>query len=306
MRRFVLLAIATLIPICAKIGLGYDGAEETQWTMLMVSPANDVADAHLLRLPNNVTVLIDAGKLSDAPGAVVNQLKALKVTRLDLVVISHFHIDHYGALTEIIDAGIEIKRVAVNVPDQGSADLEKPWGCDLAHVRHVLDILGTRKIPYFTPKTGERLLETRTSKGTVVALDVVCLFDGINTPIGRTDVNDTSMLVRLSHGPIRALFTGDLNFPLGTWLATSDFDLRADVLKVPHHGTENAAPNEFFTRVGATSALVPSPKELWASARSMRIRNYFHRHGIPVYVSALRGNVTVTMTQQGYSISAER
>jgi competence protein ComEC len=236
----------------------------------------------------------------------LNQLKAEKVTDLDLVIISHFHIDHYGALTELIDAGIRIKRVAVNVPDRASADPEKPWGCNLDHVNEVLGRLRSQQIPYFTPKIGERLLETKTAGGDIVSLDVVCLYDGLNTPIGRTDVNDTSMIVRLTHGRTRALFTGDLNHSLGAWLATSDFDLKADLLKVPHHGTEGVAPNEFFDRVGAKAALVPSPKPLWESARSLRVRNYFSERNIPAYVSALRGNVTAILTADGYCIETER
>lgn len=282
-----------------------DPNEETRWTMLMVSPRGDVADCHLLRLPGGVNVLIDAGQLGDSPGAVLGKLRAQNVTSLDLIIISHFHIDHYGALTELVDAGMTIKRVAVNVPHPAAADPELPWGCNLDHVRSVLRKLRAHRIPYFTPKIGERILETKTPAGTVVALDVVCLYDGLHTPIGRTDVNDTSIIVRLSHGPTRALFTGDLNYSLGAWLATSDFDLKADLLKAPHHGTDGAAPNEFFDRVGAKAVLVPSPKALWGSPRSMRIRNYFIDHGVPVYVSALRGDVTATLTAQGFTIATD-
>ena len=303
----------TLIFLCAAIATLAsafaaplpDPNEETRWTMLAVSPRDDVADCHLLRLPGGVTVLIDAGKLGDSPGAVLEKLQAQNVTSLDLVIISHFHIDHYGALIELVENGITIKRVAVNVPDPAAADPELPWGCNLDHVRSVLRKLRAHHIPIFTPKIGERILETKTPAGTVVALDVVCLYDGLHTPIGRTDVNDTSIIVRLSHGPTRALFTGDLNYSLGAWLATSDFDLKADLLKAPHHGTDGAAPNEFFDRVGAKAVLVPSPKALWRSPRSMRVRNYFIDHGIPVYVSGLRGNVTATLTAQGYTIANE-
>ena len=302
----LILGVVALVAGGCSLRAEADGKESTRWIMLSVTEKDDVADAHLLRLPGGVTVLIDAGKLGDSPGATLQRLKEEKVTSLDLVVISHFHIDHYGALLELVDAGIAIKRVAVNLPDQSAADREKPWGCDLAHVEGVLATLRGHQIPYFTPKIGERLLEVMTKGGVRVSLEVVCLYDGLHSPVGPTDVNDTSMIVRLSHGATRALFTGDLNYLLGAYLATSDFDLRADILKVPHHGTENAAPNEFFSRVGATAALVPSPRHLWESARSMRIRNYFLERKIPAYISGINGKVTVTLTSSGYSIEKER
>lgn len=300
-----LLGVITALP-AAVASPAADTAEETRWTMLMITPRNDVGDCHLIRLPGGFTVLIDAGLMGDSPGAALAQLKAQNVTTIDLVIISHFHVDHYGALTEIADAGITIKRVAMNVPDKASADPEMPWGCNLDHVRSTLERLRAHNIPCFTPKIGERLVEIKTAKGSLVTLDVLCLYDGLNTPIGRTDVNDTSMIVRLSHGPTRALFTGDLNHRLGAYLATSEVDLKADLLKAPHHGTEGTAPNEFFDRVGAEAVLVPSPKPLWESARSMRIRDYFIEHKTPTYVSGIRGNVTATLTAHGYSIETER
>lgn len=304
--RLLLLCVAGLLLPGFMAAAEPDGRETTLWTMLMVTPHEDVADCHLLWLPGGITVLIDAGRLGDSPGAVLRQLKAQQITSLDLVIISHFHLDHYGALLELVDAGIAIKRVAVNVPDAAATELEKPWGCDLADVQRTLQALRAHQIPYFTPKTGERLLETKTPQGTVVSLDVVCVYDGLHTPVGLTAVNDTSLVVRLSHGPTRALFTGDLDRPLGTYLATSNFDLRADLLKVPHHGAEGMPPDEFFERVGARAVLVPAPKLLWESPRSMRIRNYFIEHHIPTYVSGLRGNVTVTLTTKGYSVETER
>ena len=287
-------------------GLASASEHTTRWTMLNVTPCDDVADSHLLELPGKITVLIDAGKLSDSPGAVLAQLRAKNITSLDLVIISHFHIDHYGALIELVENGITVKRVAVNVPDKSAADREKPWGCDLDHVHRTLKALAEHRIPYFTPKAGDCILEVRTADGTLARVEVLTAYDGLNTPIGPTNVNDTSMVVRVSHGATRLLFTGDLDHPLGAYLAASDLDLRADLLKAPHHGAESTVPNEFYDRVGAKAVLVPSPKSLWTSDRSMRTRNYFLERKIPAYVSGLHGNVTVTLTSQGYRVETER
>ncbi len=305
-RLILSLLVAVGLSSCAIVPSGGGQGETTRWTMLMVSPKDDVADCHLIRLPDGRKVLIDAGKLGDSPGAALAAVQAQNITALDLVILSHFHIDHYGALWDLIEAGITIKRVAINVPVQAAADLEKGWGCNLDHVRATLKKLEEHHIPYFTPKIGERILETTTAQGTVVALDVICLYDGLNSPIGLADVNETSMIVRLSHGSTRAISAGDLGGRLGAYLATSNFDLKADILKVPHHGAEGCAPNEFFDRVGAKAVLVPAPKNLWASGRSMRIRNYFIERHIPTYVSALRGNVTAVLTATDFRIESER
>jgi competence protein ComEC len=294
----VSLCLATAIDLLA-------GQSSTKWIMLNVTPAQAQADCHLLQLPDGSNILIDAGEAADAPDVAVTLLKKLRVRRISLVVISHFHKDHYGQLIRIIKAGIVVKKVILNVPDKRSADLEIPWGCDLNDVQSVLAELRSRNIPYITPKAGDRIYECKTRDRVNVSLDVLCAYDGVHSPVGLTDVNDTSIVLRLSHGPTRALFTGDLNKKLGTYLLESGMDLRADLLKAPHHGAEGTVPDIFYAKVHPSAVLVPVSKALWLSARCMRTRNYFYNAGVPAYVAGLRGNVTVTITAKGFQIETE-
>lgn len=294
----VSLSIVTAVDLLAS-------QSSTKWIMLNVTPAQAQADCHLLQLPDGSNILIDAGEAWDAPNLAVTLLKKLGVHRISLVVISHFHKDHYAQLIPIIKAGIVVKKVILNVPDKRCADAEIPWGCDWSDVQSVLAELRSRKIPYTTPKAGDRIYQYKTSDGVIVSLDVLCAYDGVHTPFGVTDVNDTSIVLRLSHGPIRALFTGDLNQKLGAYLVKSGMDLQANLLKAPHHGAEGTVPDVFYREVHASAVLVPVSKALWLSARCMRTRNYFYNVGAPAYVAGLRGNVTVTMTAKGFKIETE-
>ncbi len=274
--------------------------------MFNVTPAQGQADCHLLEFADGSRVLIDPGEAWDARGTALAHLRRLGIKRLDLVIISHFHLDHYCALREILRSGIRVGKVVINVPDKRSAVREIPWGCNLNDVYALLGNLQDRGITLLVPKAGDRIHEVRTADGNVSGIDVLCCYDGVNSPLGLTDVNDTSIILRVFHGPTRAMFTGDMNHALGAFLAKSDVDLRAELLKAPHHGTEGCAPDEFFARVGAKVVLVPSPKKLWESARSMRVRNYFINSRVPAFVSGLNGNVTATLTARGYMIETER
>lgn len=282
------------------------GPPEIGWTMLNVSPRNEQADCHLLRMPDGSTVLIDVADAGDAPGEAMRQLSARHLKHVDLLILSHFHRDHYGRLRDLLSAGITVGRVALNVPTLAAAMPERPWGCDLHDVFDLLVELDRRGIPYFTPNAGEQLFSWRGPDAITAAIDVICCYDGSNTPVGVCDVNDTSIILRVSIGQTRVLFTGDLNTRLGTYLAESTVDLRADILKAPHHGTEGTAPNIFYDRVGARLVLVPSPRGLWESARSMRVRNYFLERNIPALVSGIDGNVTVHLRADGYTVEKER
>lgn len=277
---------------------------ETRWTMINVSPYQGQADCHLIEFPDGRTVLIDAAEGGDAAGSALGYLRSRNISAIDLVVLSHFHVDHYGALADMIEAGIKIGRVAINLPLPGNESIEGefPWGFSRGHVMELLNYLRQKGVPFFTPTIGERLLENPLGDGTSASLDVVCLYDGTNTPVGKTDTNDTSIIVRLSHGRTRALFTGDLNHSLGAWLAGSHFDLSADLMKAPHHGTAGCAPPEFFNRVGAKAILVPSPPYLWRSIRSKMTREYYSERNIPAFVSGIDGHVTVKLNQGGFTV----
>lgn len=276
----------------------------TRWTMVNVSPNGQQADCHVIEFPDGQVAMIDVADAADAGGAALGYLRAHHIETVDLVVLSHFHRDHFGRLKDVIEAGIKVRRVAYNLPAAGAsvAESEAPWGFVRAEAEGLLQYLSQKGIPTFTPRPGERLIDVPFTDGTSARLETVCLFDGVTSPVGLTDTNDTSILVRLVHGKTRALFTGDLNSPLGTWLANSGYDLQADILKVPHHGTEGCAPDAFFDRVHPKVALVPSPAGLWESPRSSRIHDYFATRKIPVYVSGLDGDVTVTMDSAGFSV----
>lgn len=277
---------------------------QTTWTMINVSPFEHQADSHLIEFPDGRLVLIDAADAGDAPGTLLSFFQQRGIRHLDLVILSHFHLDHYGRLRDLISSGVTVGRVACNLPAPGNPQIEaeRGWGYSREDAESLLRFLEEKRIPWFTPQSGERLLEVPLGDGTFAALDTICLYDGLNTPVGPTDTNDTSIIVRLSHGRTRALFTGDLNYALGAWLATGPFDVSADILKLPHHGTAGIAPPEFFERVGARAAMVPSPRNLWFSVRSKLARDFHTGRNIPTFVSGIHGHVTATLTATGFRI----
>lgn len=306
-RRFLRLAGAAALGLIVPFGAGCGSRRDvSRWTMLHVNPRDHQADTHLLEFPSGRFVLIDVADPGDQTGIVVPELKRRGVREVALIVISHFHTDHYGRLVELIESGVRVERVALNVPAKAAADRERPWGCDWDDVQRVLAVLRERNVPYFTPQAGEVIFSETLPGGGEVKLEVLCAYDGENTPIGPTDVNDTSIVVRLQHGNTRALFTGDLNFALGRHLVASGADLRADVLKAPHHGTESTVPDEFFEAVGAKAVLVPSPKNLWLSPRSKRVREFYRERGVPAYVNGIHGHVTVELKSDSFRVIPQR
>jgi competence protein ComEC len=271
----------------------------TEWVMVNVSDMPAQADAHLIRA-GKYAILIDVGTEEGGSQVLVPYLQRLGVKELSHVFITHPHKDHYGGMNALLDAGIPMKRVYFFMPSKGQCDVEIPWGCDWVHLRTTLERLYRQGIPLHTAKSGLQI-----ELSTQANIRVLHAYDGLNTPAGPTDINDLSVIMRLTHGPTSVMFTGDLNHLLGTYLGTLGGQMKATLLKVPHHGADSTAPNTFYDAVAPKEAMVPAPSGLWCNLRSLRTRLWMTEHGVQVHVNGIHGNISVLMRSMDYRLKRQ-
>ena len=271
------------------------------WTMINVNYAPQQGDAHLIQTDTGKSILIDTGHYWAAENIMIPYLQSKRVKVLDQVFITHPHKDHYAGLLGIVKNGIKIKEVFFNLPDRAVCDVEIPWGCDYAEILSYQQIL---------KKSGVKVSEAKAGMafeiGSDASLEILYAYDGVNTPVGRTDINDMSLIMKLRNGTQTALFTGDLNNKMGEYLAKEGVNLQSDILKLPHHGTEGAAPDSFFEAVSPKVAMVPSPALLWCSARSARMKTWLEGRQIPTYVNGFAGHVLVKMQKDSFKVTTQR
>jgi competence protein ComEC len=271
------------------------------WSMINVNYSPQQGDAHLIQTSKGKNILIDTGHLYPARKVLVPYLESKGIKRIDTVFITHPHKDHYQGLLAILESGIPISEVYFNMPNRQVCDEEKPWGCDFEELVSFQAMLTSNQVKILEAKAGMQF-----DLGLGSSLKILHAFDGVNTPVGRTDINDMSYIMLLKHGFSTALFTGDLNAKLGEYLAKESKELKVDILKLPHHGTEGAAPDAFFAAASPKDVLVPSPALLWCTSRSARMKNWVESRKIPTYVNGFSGHVTVKMNWFGYHVETER
>jgi len=292
-------SIIALLFTCILAGC-HSNRDKLVWTSIDVNTPYTQADAHLLTFDITNHVLIDTGSRQSGE-KLINYFQGRKCRSIQSVIITHGHRDHYGGMIPLLNSGIAVGCVYFNPPPADLVATERPWGCSDEEISEIRMELQKRNIPLKAIKN-----DTVWVLGNNAVMRVICAFNGLDTPVGRTDINDTSAVMMLTHKNIKIIFAADLNRAIGDYLATNcppDL-LRADILKFPHHGTESFPNDSLFAAVNAKTVIVPAPKELWLSERSARARRL--TKDCTVYVNGIDGNISVLSDGNTFSIRSDK
>ncbi len=173
-------------------------------------------DAIFVRSPEGKTALIDAGPSN----SVVDSLKAMGVTSLDLVVVSHHHSDHYGGMRKVIETFQPKYFLASDSKHTTSSYLR------------LLTTVKDRDIQAIYPLSKK---PRRIELGSLV----LTLFP--QPPANDDEENENSIGIRLSYGDFAMILTGDSEERARAYWVKTCPELLADatVLKLAHHGSRN-------------------------------------------------------------------
>ena len=226
------------------------------------------ADCALIEC-NGEYALIDGGNTDDTE-LVVDYLAEQDVDRLSLVVGTHYHEDHIGGLPGILKAY--------------SADTV--WTSAVSYyngyVNAFLNAAKSYSDELLYPKIGDTY---RLGGATITMLGPV--------RTNYEDLNDTSLVLMVTYGKTRFLFTGDMEQIAESDLLASGADVKADVLKVGHHGSYSSTSYWFLRAVAPTYAVISAGGS----------NDYGHPHDSTL--SQLKNaDVVIYRTDQMYSIVA--
>jgi competence protein ComEC len=204
-------------------------------------------DCTLIQTPEGHNVLIDAGGRYESGAAVASDtgqrvvLPALRragVRRLDVVILTHPHEDHAGGLPAVFAAlpvGLWL--------DSGQIHAAPGY-----HGAHLL--ARQRQIPFRLGRTGDALELEPGVRIDVVAPSRPLLYGT------RDDLNNNSIVCRLQYGETAYLFAGDSEFEEEGRMLHERAALKADVLKVGHHGSATSSGSGFLSAVSPRWAIV--------------------------------------------------
>ena len=184
-------------------------------------------DSCLIAFPDGQLILIDTGMPAYAP-ILMENLRRLGVTRLDHLILTHQHDDHTGA---VYAADGILDHFPVS---QGwwSGTYNGNWKAP-----QMLDrIFAAHNVPFRILNEGD-FFEAGCSEIRILSPEQ----DGVTQCFDTEGINDTSIVLKIIYRDFSALFTGDIH-PAKESDLIQRFGavLKADLLKMPHHGNNTS------------------------------------------------------------------
>ncbi len=194
-------------------------------------------DAIYLRTLMGNDVLIDSGP-GDAILSKLGRAMPFLDRKLEFVVLTHPHADHISGMIELLKR-YKVEKVMV-------ADVSY----DSETYKTLLAFLEKKKVEIIRPRLG-----TRVYLDSVTVLDIYhpIFSESEKTP---KDVNETSIVAKLSFGASQILLTGDSGKAVESLFLKLKLPLDSEILKVAHQGSRNSTSQEFLKAVSPDYAVI--------------------------------------------------
>lgn len=238
------------------------------------------------------------GKKGKENTQLLSELQKLKIDHIDTLVMTHAHADHIGKADKVI-AQYGVKELVYN----GIPSTSKYF----INALKAAKANGTQQVKV---KAGDVL-----DFGNGVSFEIVSpsqsLIDEDTAAIKakkKVDVNNESVVGRLTFGNFAMLFTGDAEGPVEKdMVASYGKKLKCQVLKAGHHGSKTSSTAEFLKLVQPESVVMSLGVNNQYGHPHEALLNRLQKQGVKnIYRTDANGTITIVSDGSSYSITTEK
>ena len=248
-------------------------------------------DSIFIEAPNGNQVLIDGGP----DNTVIQKLGEVIPffdKDIDLVVLTHPHLDHYNGLIEVLN-----RYAVANIVEAGEEAGEKGLSIGFSVWREVVKKEGANEMEAVAGKVID--ISNGVELTTLHPLQSVAGDKPSN-------VHDDMVVMMLKYGKLEIMLTGDMEEKVERRLILAGYDLDSDVLKVGHHGSKTSTSEEFLSAVSPEIAVIQVGAKNRYSHPAPEVLKRLEDYGIKVYRNDLDGDIQLVSNGIDYQIVSER
>lgn len=242
----------------------------------------------LIELPEGENILIDGGggyseSFNVGEKTIAPFLWSKGIRKLDQVIITHPHSDHFNGLPFIIDKfnpnslivnfqkGLsEDYRILLNKATDKGVTLRSPTNPIIYQSKNYPILLEYRG----TGKTEEKETEDR--------------------------VNDESLVIKLTYEDFSMLFPGDIGKRKETELVSRNLILPSDILLSPHHGSRSSSSNIFLEAVAPKLVVVSASQSNYFPSKE--VTNLLEEKKIEYIETSKVGTIAIKTNGKGFLV----
>lgn len=238
------------------------------------------ADASLI-FCDDETMLIDGGNPEDS-NLIAAYLKKHNVSHIDYIICSHAHDDHVGGLPG-----------ALSVATVGAVYAPKTEN-DIKAYRSFKSKVAAQGLTIQNPEPGETF-DFASSK--------VIFLGPVHENV--SDLNDTSIILKISYGDTSFLFTGDAERDEEQSVLSQNLDLSATVLKVGHHGSGDSTTYPFLREIMPEYGIISVGENNYGHPTEETLSR-LRDADVKVYRTDMQGDIIVSSNGKTVTVKAER
>jgi competence protein ComEC len=236
-------------------------------------------DSILILFPDGKNMLVDGGK-RDMGNLVVKYLKEQGVNSLDLVVSTHPDADHLGGLIDVLE-NMTVKAIL----DSGKTHTTIVYS-------DYLRLIQEKNIPVSIAKEGQ-----------VLDLDKRVKVEVLNSGDINEDMNEASIVLKLSMGTIDFLLTGDAGIKEEAHMYQT-YNVEAEILKAGHHGSDTSTSALFLDEVKPKVAILSYGLNNSYGHPHKEVVDRLLQWGTSIFSTAQSGSIIVKTNGNTYYVLA--
>ena len=244
-------------------------------------------DAAVIEFPDSHVMVIDGGgfmsQTFDSGRAIVAPfLWQKKIGQVDTLVLSHPNLDHYGGL-EFLAEHFGVTSFWFNADKRSKSQRFK-------RLMTTLERNGVEIRPLCSGSQDQEINSVR-----IQILHPPCSQTGLDT-------NDASLVLRLSHGEVDILFSGDVETAGERILLSTSAQLASEILKVPHHGSRSSSTLPFLEAVSPQVAIASLGHHNRFRFPAPKVVDRYERRGVELLRTDQAGTITVLSDGKSYRV----